>query len=169
MPPVPTTELDMAVPLLAGVPDIPTTAVLAVAVIGLPLLIVAGLTPRWRWRALIAATITVLVGVVAWAFEPTVEVDPMGLTLLAAIVLLIMVAISVWGRVSAWSWIVAALAYQGFGALGDTVYGPEWQTRVAGGLTVLVATALIALIVLRSSRQRLGLASELSRGGAQQL
>jgi hypothetical protein len=27
------------------------------------------------------------------------------------------------------------------------VYGPEWQARGAGVLTVLVATALIALIV----------------------
>jgi hypothetical protein len=167
IPPVPTTELDTAVPLLAGIPDIPTTAILAVAAIGLPVLIVAGLTPRWSWRALIAVTITMLVGAVAWAFEPSVDIDPLGLTILIAIVLLMMVAVRVWGGVSAWSWMVAALAYQALGGLRDTLYGPEWQARVAGALILLVATALIALIARRSGRQSLGLSPELARGSAQ--
>jgi membrane protease YdiL (CAAX protease family) len=163
IPPVPTTELDTAIPLLAGIPDIPTTAILGIGMIGVPVLIVAGLTPRWSWRALIAGTITVLVGVIAWAFEPTVDVDAAGLTLLIVIVLLLMLAISVWGRVSAWSWIVAALAYQALRASSDTVYGPEWQTRVAGVLSVVVAGALIVLIARRSSREMVDLSSELSR------
>ena len=169
IPPVPTTELDTAVPLLAGVLDIPATAILAAAMLGLPVLIVAGLTPRWSWRALTAVILTLLMGVVAWAFEPTFDVDPAGVTLLVASVLLMMVAISVWGRVSAWSWIVAALGYHALRALSDTVYGPEWQTRAAGALSVAVACALMMLIVRRSSRQMLGLPPELSRRSPQQL
>jgi hypothetical protein len=60
---------------------------------------------------------------------------------------LMLVAIAVWGGWSAWSWIVAALSYQAFGALRDVVYGPEWHARAAGALTVLIASGLICLVL----------------------
>lgn len=94
-----------------------------------------------------AAAVLTLVAAIAWSFAPTGEVDPAGLTLTLASVLVMLAAMVVWGALSAWSWVVAALSYPAFGALRDLVYGPEWQTRSAGALTVLVAAALIALIV----------------------
>ena len=66
--------------------------------------------------------------------------------------MVVVVAIIVWGALSAWSWMVAALSYGAFGALRDVVYGPEWQTRSAGALTLLVAVALIALIMRHAPR-----------------
>ena len=61
-------------------------------------------------------------------------------------------AITAWGRVAAWSWIIAALAYQALGGLRDAVYAPERQARVAGALTVFVASGLIVLVVRASQR-----------------
>jgi hypothetical protein len=146
MPPTPSTALDAAVPLLAGIPDIPASAVMAVAMIGIPILVVAGLAPRWSWRLLIATVLVALVAALVWSSTPTGEADPAGLGLAIATIVVMMGVIVVWGSRSAWSWIVAALSYQAFGALRDAVYGPEWQTRVAGALTVLVVLALLGLI-----------------------
>jgi hypothetical protein len=150
MPPTPSTALNEFVPVLTGIPDIPANAIAAVAMVGIPILVVAGLTPRWSWRALIAVAIMTLVAAIAWSLEPTGDADPARLALLIASIVATMVAIIVWGARSAWSWIVAALSYQALDALRDAVYGPEWQARGAGALTVLVATALIALIVRRA-------------------
>jgi hypothetical protein len=151
MPRTPSTALNDVVPVLAGIPDIPATAITAVAMVGIPILVVAGLSPRWSWRALIAVAIVTLAAAIAWSLEPTGDADPARLTLLIASIVVTMVAIAVWGARSAWSWIVAALSYQALDALRDAVYGPESQARGAGALTVLVATALIALIVRRAA------------------
>jgi len=152
MPPPPGTDLNDVVPLLAGIPDIPVNAIAAIIMVGIPFLVVAGLTSRWSWRALVAVTILTLVAAIAWSFEPVGDVDPVGLTLLIASIVVTIVAIIVWGARSAWSWIVAALSYGALGGLRDAVYGPEWQARGAGALTVLAATALIALIMRRAVR-----------------
>ena len=55
MPRTPTTMLNEVSPLFAGITDIPMSALMAVALVGIPLLVVAGLTPRWSLRALMAA------------------------------------------------------------------------------------------------------------------
>ena len=153
MPSTPWTHLNDSVPLLAGIPDIPASAIAIVLVLGIPILVVAGLTPRRSWRALIALAVVTLVGAVAWSFAPTDHVDPARLALLVASVVLAVVAIGAWGARSAWSWFVAALTYQALGGLRDAVYGPEWQARGAGALTVFAATALIALIVRGAVRR----------------
>ena len=150
MPSTPWTHLNDFVPLLAGVPDIPVSAIALVLMLGIPILVVAGVTQRRSWRALIVVAIVMLVAAVTWALAPTDDVDPARLALLIASLVLALFAIRVWGPRSAWSWFVAGLTYQGLGGLRDGVYGPEWQARGAGALTVLAATALIALIVRRA-------------------
>jgi hypothetical protein len=71
------------------------------------------------------------------------------------------IAIVAWGSLSAWSWIVGALAFQALSGLRNAAYGPVWQARGAGLLTVLVASALIVVIALRSGRaSRSGAAAE---------
>jgi hypothetical protein len=152
MPSTPWTNLNDLVPFLAGIPEIPASAIAFVLMLGIPILVVAGLTPRWGWRALIALAIVTLVGAVAWSFAPTDDVDPGRLSLLVAIFVLVVVAIRAWGSRSAWSWFVAALTYQALGGLRGAVYGPEWQARFAGALTVVAATALITLVARRVGR-----------------
>jgi hypothetical protein len=152
MPRTPTTALNEALPVLAGVPDIPTAALMTVVLVGIPFLVVAGLTPRWSLRALMAAVIVALIGAMAWSFGPASDVDPLRLALVFVGVAVLSSAVVVWGSVAAWSWIVAALAYQGLGGLRNAAYGYVWQERVAGALIFLVASALIALIARRTAR-----------------
>ena len=153
MPSTPSTDLNDIVPLLAGVPDIPGNAIGVVSILGIPILIVAGLTSRRSWRALLAVAMVTLVAAVAWSFTPPADVDPAGLALLTVSLVVAAVGIRIFGARSAWAWFVAALFYEGLEGLRGAVYGPEWQARVAGALIVLVATALIALIMRRAVRQ----------------
>ena len=71
---------------------------------------------------------------------------------IASAVAVVSIALVVWGSLAAWSWIVAALAFQGLGGLRNAAYGPVWQDRGAGALTLLVASALVALIARRAAR-----------------
>ncbi len=152
MPPVPSTNLDNLVPVLAGIPDIPADALGMVWTLGIPILVVAGVTRHRSWRGLIALVMLALVVAIKWSLDPPAHLDPAGLALLPASFVVAVGAIMAWGPRSAWSWIVAALSYQAMGGLRDAVYGPEWQARGAGGLTVLVATGLIALVLHRALR-----------------
>jgi membrane protease YdiL (CAAX protease family) len=155
MPRPPATILNEALPPLAGITDIPTAVLMMVAVTGIPFLVVAGLTPRWSLRALYAAAILALLGALIRSAAPPTAIDPTaGVLLVIATVSLVGLALVVWGSRSAWSWIVAALAYQGLGGLRNAAYGPVWQSRVSGVLTVLVAAILIALIARQTARKR---------------
>lgn len=155
MPRPPTTILNEALPPLAGIPDIPTAVMMMVAVAGIPFLVVGGLTPRWSVRALYAAATLALLGALIRSALPPTAIDPAaGVTLAIATVAVVSVALVVWGSRSAWSWIVAALAYQALVGLRNAAYGPVWQVRVAGALILLVASVLVALIARHAARKR---------------
>ena len=152
MPDAPSTALNDFIPFFSGLTEIPASTIVAVTMVGIPMLVVVGLTTRRITRALIVVAIVVLLAAIAWSIDRTVDVDAARVTLFVASMIAVIAAIAAWGRVAAWSWIVAALAYQAFGGLRDAVYGPEWQARGAGALTVLVATALIVLVIRASQR-----------------
>ena len=153
MPPTPKTILNEAAPLFAGITEIPANVMMMVAVIGIPILVVAALTPRWSLRALIAAVIVALMGAVAWSTAPENYADPMSTTLAIAGAAVALVALVVGGARSGWSWIVAAIFYQALSALRETAYGPVWQARVAAALSILVAFAIIAIVGRRTSHR----------------
>jgi hypothetical protein len=154
MPRTPTTLLDHALPMFAGIPDIPVKVLMILAIVGIPLLVVAGLTPRWSLRALMVAAIVALLGVSAWSSAPTGEVDPVSVALVVGGMVVVSIAIVAWGTLSAWSWIVAVLSFFGLAGLRNAAYGFVWQERVAGALTLLVASVLIALIARGAARTR---------------
>jgi hypothetical protein len=120
--------------------------------IGIPILVVAGLTRRWTSRVLIAAAVVALAAVMEWSFRALGDIEPGSPAIAIVGLVVLIVAAITWGALSAWSWIVAALVYQVFGGLREAVYGLEWQARSAGVLTLLIAGALIALIVPRGQR-----------------
>ena len=153
MPSAPKTVLNEAAPVFAGITDMPGNAMVMVAVIGIPLLVVAALTSRWSLRALIVVVIVALMGAVAWSTGSENYADPISITLAIAGVVVALVALVVGGARSAWSWIVAALFYQALSALRETAYGPVWQARIAGALSILVASALIAIVARRTSHR----------------
>jgi membrane protease YdiL (CAAX protease family) len=154
MPRPPTTMLNELLPLFAGVADIPANALMMGALAGIPLLVVAGLTPRWSLRVLLVLAVVVMVGVLAWTSGPVsdVDVDPGGVGMGIIGLAVVSTALVVWGSSSAWSWIVAALAFQGLAGLRIAAYGPVSQTRGAGALAVLVASALVATIARQTAR-----------------
>jgi hypothetical protein len=154
MPRTPTTLLNEAFPVFAGMLDIPVNALMVVATIGIPFLVVAGLTRRWSLRALMAAVIVALMGAVVWSSGPTNDVDPVRASLVIASVTVVSIAVVAWGSLAAWSWLVAAFAFFGLGGLRNATYGAVWQERGDGALTLLAASALIVLIVRRAARTR---------------
>jgi membrane protease YdiL (CAAX protease family) len=150
IPPTPGTVLNNVAPFLAGITDIPENVLVGVTLVGIPILVVAGLTQRWSLRVLIAALIVALLGAFAWSVAPVTDVDPVKVVLLIAGLAVVSMAIITWGAVSAWSWIVAALFYQALEGLREAAYGPVLQAKGGGALTFLIASALVALIARRS-------------------
>jgi hypothetical protein len=155
IPDTPTTVLNEVFPLLAGIADIPMIALMTVATIGIPFLVVAALTRRWSLRALMAATIVALLSGAVWSLGPASDVDPGRIALAIARVMVVLVAVAVWGSLAGWSWFVAVLAYLGLDGLRNAVYGVAWQERGAGAIMLLVVSALTVLITRRAARTHL--------------
>ena len=100
---------------------------------------------------MIGATLVALLALVVWSFQNQ-NIDLAATILSVAGFAVAVIALARWGAISAWSWIVAALAYQGLQSLRNAVYAPVWQERGAGALALLVASALIAVIARRVGR-----------------
>jgi hypothetical protein len=131
---------------------------MTVAMFGIPLLVVAALSRRWSLRVLMIAGIGTLAGSAVWALAPASDIASWTGALAIVRVALVAVAITVWGSLAAWSWLVAGLSVLGLSGLRLAAYGAVWQERGAGALTLLVAAALILLVTRRASRARPSLA-----------
>ena len=150
MPKTPATLLDHAVPLLGNAAGMPAAVMMNVALVAIPMLVVAGITPRWPLRALIAIIIVALVGTAAFGFEPATDSAPLRAILLVVGAAVVMFALYAWGSLCAWSWIVAALAQQVLSGLRFAVHAPTAPEQAAGALMLAVACALVALIARRT-------------------
>jgi hypothetical protein len=151
-PDTPTTVLNDSFPLLAGVTDVPMFVMMTVAMLGIPFLVVAGLSRRWSVRVLMIAGGVALAGGAMRALLPSSDVAPWTAALGIARLAVISVAVAVLGSLAAWSWLVAALTFLGLNSLRLAVYGAVWQERGAAVLTLLVAAALVVLIARRTAR-----------------
>ena len=100
-------------------------------------------------------TVLALVAAVAWASGSINDIDPVSVTLIIMGVVIVAIALGIGGTRSAWSWVVAALFFQVLLGLREAAYGPVWQARGAGALTVLVASALVAVIARGAGRTHL--------------
>jgi hypothetical protein len=153
MPRTPTTALNELFPLLGGVLDMPTSTLMGIAMVGIPFLVVAALTQRWSLRALMAAVFVALLLVLAWSTSSgNADINPVRVALAIAGLASLALALVFWGGLAAWSWIVAALAYQGLAGLRNAAYAAVWQERAAGALTLIFALALLTLIARRTAR-----------------
>jgi hypothetical protein len=150
LPHTPITSLDATVPFLSGIAGIPQATLMLVALVAIPILIVAGVTPRWMIRALIAAAIVALLVTASLSFAPPTGTDPMRVVLLVATVAVASWAIYEWGSLGAWTWIVAALVFQGLSGVREAVFAATAQERVAGLLSAVATGALITLIAWRT-------------------
>jgi hypothetical protein len=154
VPAIPTTALNESFPLLSGVLDLPMVVMMSVAMLGIPLLVVAALSRRWSLRVLMLAGILVLAGAPVWAFTPAIDIAPWTAVLGVVRLAVVSVAIVVWGSLAAWSWVVAALSVFALSGLRLAAYGVVWQERGAGALTLLVAAALIVAITRKVAGPR---------------
>jgi hypothetical protein len=152
IPRTPTTVLNSVAPVFAGITDIPANALFGVAMVGIPILVVAALTPRWSLRALVAGAVLVLLAAVAWASGTVSDIDLVSVMLVVMGAIVVSIALVVGGTRSAWSWIVAALFFQVLVALREAAYGPVWQARVAGAITVLIGASLVVAIARRTAQ-----------------
>jgi hypothetical protein len=152
LPRMPMTSLNDVAPMFAGITDVPIVSMTMVAIVGIPLLTVAALSPRWSMRALMAALILGLIAVLGLSGPSGNDIDPVGVALVVAGVIVVMIALLVGGARSAWSWLVAAFFYQSLTGLRNAAYARVWQERTAGALTALVAVGLIAIIAQRAAR-----------------
>jgi hypothetical protein len=152
IPPTPMTMLNYEFPLLAGIPDIALSTLMMVALFGIPLLVVALITRRWSLRVLCLVVMVALLGASAWTSGVAGEADVVRAILGLVGVAVMSIAIVAWGSLSAWSWIIASLAFQALSGLRNAAYGPVWQARGAGLLALLAASALIAVIARRAGR-----------------
>jgi hypothetical protein len=161
IPPTPTTMLNYEFPLFVGIPDIPLSTLMMVALFAIPLLVVALITRRWSLRVLCLVVMVALLGASAWTSGVAGEADSVRAILGLAGIAVMSIAIVAWGSLSAWSWIVGALAFQALSGLRSVAYGPVWQARGAGLLALIVASALITVIARRTGRaSRSGAAAE---------
>jgi hypothetical protein len=150
IPHAPSTLLNEAVPMLGGVAALPAATLAIVALLGIPILVVAGITRKWTLRGFIAAVMLALFVSMMLAKAPANDVEPLRLILLVAMMAVVAVASYMWGTLSAWSWIVAALVQQGLGGLRQAVHAPTAQERVADALLLGFACLLIALIARKT-------------------
>ena len=145
MPRAASTLLDSGFPLFAEAFGIPGRALMMVAIIGIPLLTVAALSHRRLMRALMLSGACVLAFAAIAAQAPPEGASAAGGGLFAMGLLLVALAVGIWGTLSGWSWVVAALTFLTFGALRQTVYAPTHVEQGAAVLAVLVAVGLSAL------------------------
>lgn len=117
-----------------------------VAVVAIPLLVLMGITSRWRMRLLIVVS-AIALAAAAMALAPSSgPADPLRVATTVGAVGLASVGLYLWGSVSAAAWVIAALLVQAFGGLRDAVYAPTLQEQVAGGLMLVVTLAFVVIL-----------------------
>lgn len=146
IPPTPTTSLNSVVPWLDGVLVVPEHAVQMVALAGIPLLVIAGITRRWALRIGMVVLAGGAVAALSWIMGSRDDARPELLAFTVIAGTLVAAALVHWGTHSAWSWYVAALSVLAFGALRAAIWGAVWQERIAAVLIAVTATALVAAI-----------------------
>ena len=146
MPHVPSTLLTESVPVLGGLTAMPSTTLMLVSGLGIPVLMVIGLAKSWWARAVMAATMGALLLAMVTATAPAADVNVTRIAVLAGTVVLMAIAMRAWASSAAMSWIVAALVLQGLGGLRRAVYSPTWPEHVAGALVLILAVMLIGAI-----------------------
>ena len=148
LPRSPHTVLDLAVPALDGIATIPISAMMMVAALAIPILVVLAVSRRRPIRLLLAGLMSLLMGVFVFSSRPE-AVSVSRVVGFFVVLVLAVIALRPWGSLSAWSWLVAALIGRGFDGLREAVHALTWQEHVAGVLTAVVVSGLIVWIAKR--------------------
>jgi hypothetical protein len=152
IPDAPATLLDQLVPALARALGAPMAAGWTIAMIGIPVLVIAGISRR--------RSVTILLTVILFALiaglgateayrvaNPTVGAVLIGLAAPVAVFL----AIRTWGAVCAWSWVIAVLTWRGLTSAHGAVHAAAPGENTAGVIGAMTCVVLV-LVVLRRMR-----------------
>ena len=97
-----------------------------------------------------SAALVALLLALAWSTSSgTADLNPARVALALVALGSLSLPLVYWGGLAAWSWIVAAIAFQGFGGVRAAAYGAVWQDRATGALILVGALAAVALIARR--------------------
>ncbi|MFI5245884.1 MAG: hypothetical protein ACHQQR_11690, partial [Gemmatimonadales bacterium] len=147
LPAVPQTVLALALPWLGDALSIPMGVVTGVAGFAIPALVIAGLSNKGVVRALL---ITVLLALLGGTVASVGGTHPEHRAFALVFGLLALgggaAAITWWGRLCAWSWVIGVLASRAFEALHEAAGAPTTNGRVAGAVSLAVAVSLLFAI-----------------------
>ncbi len=154
IPPVPSTSLNDAVPALTGIISLPTGILVGVVGLAIPLLVIGGLTRRWRYRILLAIALVTPMIIAAFSVAQPTETSGARVWLGLAMTVLLAGALYAWGSVSVLSWFVAALAMRGLAAVQEAMHAATLAARVEQGSVIVVTGVVVALIARRAGGVR---------------
>lgn len=154
----PSTTLDAAFPVLAGLPDVVMGVAGPAMVAAIPLLALMALWSRERDRWIVLAAFVAigaaLVGPVTVGERPAPPTLAEGVV--AAFTLVASVwAIRTWGRWGPVAWLAAAAAMTGIGQLRSLLRDPTTVEQLASGLTLVATLAVIWWLWRRATSPRL--------------
>jgi hypothetical protein len=146
----PTTTLDQLVPALTQLLGVPAAVGWTIAMIGIPALVIAGVSRRRVVTILLAV---ILLGLIAGlgateayrVAHPTIGAVLIGLAAPVAVFF----AIRSWGAICAWSWVIAALTMRGLSSAHGAVHAAAPGEQAAGALGVATCAVLVYVVLRR--------------------
>jgi hypothetical protein len=148
VPAAPTTLLGSAFPALSPALSIPLDVVMAAAGLGIPLLVIAGVSKRASVRALVAALLFLpMLGIFLALAPEGANLWARGAVFTAGTFASVWLWLRYWAPLCAWSWIMAGLVASGVEALRRTVHAPTPIEHVAGAVALAATLGLVALAV----------------------
>ena len=154
IPPAPSTSLNDAFPVLAGIIGLPVGVVVSVVGVAIPLLVIGAFARRWRYRILLGVALMAPSVFAAVSLAQPSETSGPRIWLGLAMMVVLAAGFYAWGSVSAWSWLLAGLMLKALDALHDIMHASTTASRAEQGLVFVVAGLLVALVVRAAKRAR---------------
>jgi hypothetical protein len=146
IPQAPSTLLADAVPALGEALGAPLGAVFTVLMLGIPGLVIAGISERRGVRLAAAALLAApLLGLMLTMAPTGTNLVVLASLAIVAAVLAVGVSLRFWAAYCVWAWVVAALIHEGMGGVQLAFHAPTGVEHAAGVVSVVLVVALVAL------------------------
>jgi hypothetical protein len=156
IPRAPSTLLNHTVPAIGEALSTPLGVLFLVMTLGIPGLVIAGVSERRVVRVAAAALLGAPLLALVLTQAPTgTNLVALASLVIVAGVLAVGVSLRLWAAYCAWAWVVAALVHEALGGVHLTFHAPTAVERAAGVVSLAFVIALIALalrVVPRLSR-----------------
>jgi hypothetical protein len=147
IPPVPSTSLNDAFPIITGVIGLPVGILISVVLAALPFLVIGALTRRWLYRILLALALVAPTIIAAFSIAQPAETAGPRVWIGLVMTVFVAAALYAWGSVSALSWVGAALVMRGLDALHGSLHASTRSDRGEQFLILIAALMLMWALV----------------------